>query len=182
MALWNSILTVDLALWLTGVGTLASIASMIVAIKQAQKAYKANQSARAAMATVQLSAVAERLKTAQEHIRDVAPGKVKQRGRQFEPKIASIRQEFDTALGALPAVGAGSTARGLLVRAQGHLNTYQSLPKPKGDPQLENLPVEPKKIEVEQEKLREEWQALQGRVQDAISDLRSTAFDTGEQQ
>ena len=172
----------SLSLWLTGIGTFASVASMCVAIRQAKNAYKSSQDAKAAMATVQLSAVAERLKTAQEHIRDLAPSKVKQRGRQFEPKIDLIRQEFDTALSALPTVGVGSAARGLLVRAQGHLNTYQSLPKSEDGPQREALQAEREKLQAEKEKLQEEWQELQGLVQDAISDLRSTAFNTGEQQ
>lgn len=161
MDLINWISTLNWPLWLTGVGTLASVLSMIVAFIQAQKAYKSSQDAKAAMATVQLAAVAERLKTAQEHIRDVSPDKVSLRGYKFAPKIDLLRQEFDTALSALPKVGVGSTARGLLVAAQGHLNIYNS-----------SLPEQPG---------NSEWQNLQGLVQDTISELKSTAFSTGGQ-
>ncbi|MCF6431079.1 hypothetical protein [Leisingera sp. MMG026] len=162
MGLPSWIITLNWSLWITVVGTLASIISMIVAIAQAKKAYASSQNAKAAMATVQLAAVAERLKTAQEHIRDVSPDKVSLRGYKFAPKIDSMRQEFDTALSALPKVGVGSRGRELLVAAQGHLNSYHS-----------SLPAEPNSSE---------WQNLQIFVQDAISELKSKAIRTGEQQ
>lgn len=161
MGLPSWILTLNWSLWVTVIGTLASIISMIVAIAQAKKAYTSSQNAKAAMATVQLSAVAERLKTAQEHIRDVSPDKVTLRGYKFAPKINSIRQEFDTALSALPKTGVGSQGREILVAAQGHLNNYHS-----------SLPEDPNSSD---------WQNLQILVQDAISELKSIAISTGEQ-
>lgn len=152
----------DFPLWITVIGTVASLAGMVIAIGQARSAYRSSQIASAAMTTVQLAAVAERLKSAQEHIRDMAPDKLSLRGFKSGSRVDAIRQEFDTALSALPKTGMGSTARGQLVKAQSRLNSYSS-----------SLSTEPNNFE---------WQNLQSLVQDTISDLTATAIQTGEHQ
>ncbi|AZV77701.1 hypothetical protein EBB79_07220 [Parasedimentitalea marina] len=149
----------DFSSWITVIGTVASLASMAVAIRQARNAFKSSNDAKKAMATVQLAAVAERLKSAQEHIRDLAPDKVTERGFKSGSKIDSVRREFDTAMSALPTSGVGSSARVLLSNAQASLNEYYS--------------------SLHQEPNLDEWQTSQKLVQDTISNLTSTASIQG---
>jgi hypothetical protein len=113
------------------------------------------------MTAVQLAAVAERLKSAQEHIRDVAPERVSQRGFKSGNRIDLIRREFDNALSALPKTGAGSNARKQLASAQTELNSYQA--------------------SISQTPGAESWQKLQTLVQDTISDLTAKSLDVGDQ-
>lgn len=111
------------------------------------------------MTSVQLAAVSERLRSAQEHIRDITPQKTSVRGFKWSPKIDSIRKEFDGVISALPAVGPGNVARQILVKAQSHLNNYEASLSAKPD--------------------TSEWQALQGNVQDAVSELVVEASKQG---
>lgn len=111
------------------------------------------------MTAVQLAAVAERLKSAQEHIRDVAPEKTSLRGFKGDDRFDLIRREFDLALSALPKSGVGSEARKQLTNAQDKLNIYQR-----------SLPVNPD---------QENWQKLQIFVQDTISELTSATTNSG---
>jgi hypothetical protein len=146
--------------WITVVGAAVTLVSMFVSIRQARSAFRSSQIAKKAMAAVQLAAVAERLKSAQEHIRDVAPDKVSQRGFKIGNRLDLIRREFDSALSALPKVGTGSEARMQLTNAQTELNNYQK-----------SLTVAPDS---------KTWQNLQMFVQDSISDLTATTIKVGE--
>lgn len=127
---------------------------MGVSIQQARSAKKSSRTARSAMTAVQLAAVRERLKSIQEHIRDVAPEKKNIRGYKVGNRFDLIRQEFDNALGTLPKVGQGSSARKQLNQAQTKLNDYQQ-----------------SFILVPESKT---WFALQILVQDTISELSTT--------
>ncbi|MGO8092796.1 hypothetical protein [Rhizobium leguminosarum] len=146
--------------FITIVGVIVTVISMAISIRQARSAFKSSQDAKNAMAAVQLAAVAERLKSAQEHIRDVAPDRFSQRGVKFADRLALIRREFDIALSALPKTGGGSDARMQLTDAQSELNIYQK-----------SLPLMADAIA---------WQKLQVLVQDAISDLTSATSKVGE--
>lgn len=96
-------------------------------------------------------AISERLRSAQEHIRDIAPEKAGRRGFDAGRCVDAIRREFDQALSALPKSGVGSVARGLLTNAQAQLNLYQK-----------TLPAAPN---------HDIWSVLQIQVQDAVSAL-----------
>lgn len=150
----------DYALGITIVGSVASLAGMGVSLHQAQSARKSSSEARTAMTTVQLAAVVERLKVAQNHIRAIAPDRVRQRGVKPSLVVDELRQEFDSALSSLPTKGPASSARKTLRNAQDSLNTYNT-----------SLSVVPN---------QEEWQKLQGYVQDAMSDLSVKAINLGE--
>jgi hypothetical protein len=146
--------------WITLIGTVVTIVGMLVAIGQARSALRSSKVAKSAMTAVQLAAVAERLKSAQEHIRDVAPDKVSQRGFKVGNRIDLIRRAFDGALSVLPRAGMGSEARTQLTKAQSDLNNYQASLSEIPDPEM--------------------WQKLQVSVQDSVSDLTSTATKLGE--
>lgn len=153
-------LFLDPSLAITLIGTTASIGSAIFAFVQSKGAREASQSARAAMTSVQLTAVSERLKSAQEHIRDITPQKANVRGFKGSPRIDSIRKEFDNVLSALPSIGPGSDSRKILSNAQKHLNEYEH-----------SLETEPE---------TSEWQELQSAVQDAVSTLIAEASEQGK--
>jgi hypothetical protein len=146
--------------WITMTGAIITIGGTMVTIWQAMSARKSSQTATHALISVRMSKVAEQLKSAQEHIREIAPSKTSQRGFKVGRLIDSIRREFDGALNNLPKKGLGSEARIQLATAQDRLNQYQS-----------SLLTEPSQIL---------WQELQIAVQDAISDLTSTANKIGE--
>lgn len=154
--MWTELTLSDL---ITLLGVLVTLVSMAVSIHQARSALKSSQAATTAMSTVQIIAVAERLKSAQEHIRDLAVEKVSLRGFKLGSRFDLIRREFDQALGALPKVGKGGEARLLLTDAQKELNNYQT-----------SLAATPDS---------ESWQKLQSLVQDAISDLTSENSKVG---
>lgn len=151
---------VALSDWVTVIGVVVTLFSMTVSILQAGSARKSSQAARSAMAVVQLAAVGERLKSAQEHIRDIAPDKTQVRGYKVGNRFDLIRREFDNALSALPKVGHGSIAREQLTKAQTELNDYQASFPTKPDPT--------------------KWRELQVLVQDTISELGSNTADIGE--
>lgn len=150
----------DYSFWITVIGSTASIGSMIVSIYQARSARISSSKAHAAMTKVQLAAVVERLKTAQNHIRAIAPERVGQRGIKPFLIVDELRREFDTALSSLPVAGPVSRARKMLWDAQNCLNAYNTSFK----------------TEVN----HEDWQNLQGYVQDAMSDLSAQATTLGE--
>ncbi len=137
-----------------------TLVSMTVSIRQALSARKSSQTARRAMTIVQLAAIGERLKSAQEHIRDIAPDKAEARGYKLGNRFDLIRREFDNALSALPKVGHGSVAREQLTRAQSELNNYHASFLPIPDPT--------------------KWGILQVLVQDTISELGSNTADVGD--
>lgn len=151
---------VSLSDWITVVGVSVTLVSMIVTILQARSAESSSRAARRAMATVQLAAVGERLKSAQEHIRDVSPEKKRVRGYKVGNRFDLIRREFDNALGALPRTGHGSVARGQLTKAQIELNAYEASFFLFPDPT--------------------KWHELQVLVQDTISELAANTADIGE--
>jgi hypothetical protein len=142
--------------WITIAGAAVTLISMAVSIVQARSASRSSKTAKAALATVQLAAVAERLKSAQEHIREVAPERIPQRGFKLDKRIDLIRREFDNALSALPKTGAGSEPRKQLVSAQTELNEFCKVQS------------------------AESWQKLQILVQDTISGLTAKSLETGE--
>lgn len=148
------------------IATLVTLAGMAVSIGQAKSALKSSQVAKNAVAAVQLAAIAERLKAAQEHIRDVAPDKVSQRGFKIGNRLDLIRREFDSALSALPKIGMGSQARTQLTSAQAELNRYQT-----------SLSLKPSLMPTADS---ETWQKLQVFVQDAVSEITSTTSSLGE--
>jgi hypothetical protein len=116
---------VTLSDWVTALGVVVTLISMAVSIRQAASAQRSSNAAKSAMAVVQLAAVGERLKSAQEHIRDIAPEKAQARGYKVGNRFDLIRREFDNALSALPKAGHGSVAREQLTKAQTELNGYQ---------------------------------------------------------
>lgn len=145
--------------WIAIASALITIIAMIISIRQAWNAATSSKKAQSALQTVQLSAIAERLKSAQEHIRAIAPGSVLRRGFNASDSLALIRREFDTAMNALPRNGDGSTARDELGKAQKMLAKYEK-----------TIAAEPD---------AEYWQAIQVHVQDAVSDLSGTAIQIG---
>lgn len=147
-------------------GAVASIVGMLLAFWQAHKAKASRQSAEAAVKDahaivkqVQLAAILERLKNAQDHIREISPDRKAPRGFNYSLKIDAIRKEFDTALSSLPQQGSGEVARSNLKTAQFRLNQYSA-----------SLTNEPAAME---------WQKLQNSVQDAISTLTTEASQLG---
>jgi hypothetical protein len=153
--------------WITIVGTVVTIGATVVTIvatiatiDQAKKARRASTNANTAVAKVRLAANADRLRSAQEHIRSLPSTQAALRGTNTARLIAGIRQEFDNTLSALPKDGPGSTARKLLETAQASLNKYEHALATEVD--------------------REAWQVLQTQVQDAISDLTAAAALPGE--
>ncbi|AYM60707.1 hypothetical protein [Agrobacterium fabrum] len=146
--------------WISIVSVAVTLASMVVSIREAKKAKKASQAAKSAVAVVQLAAVGERLKSTQEHIRDVAPEKKLIRGHKFGARFDLIRREFDNALSALPKAGHGSEAREQLTQAQAKLNNYQA-----------SFELGPDSGT---------WQELQVLVQDTISELGSNTANMGD--
>jgi hypothetical protein len=146
--------------WITIGGAVVTLVGMAVSIVQARSALKSSKVAKNAMTAVQLVAVAERLKSAQEHIRDLATDKVSQRGFKIGNRFDLIRREFDSALSALPKTGRGSEARTQLASAQNQLNNYQKSLQSNPDPMS--------------------WQELQIFVQDTISDLTSNTHTLGD--
>lgn len=150
----------DYSLGITIVGSIASLGGMVVSLHQAGSARKSSSEARAAMTTVQLAAVVERLKIAQNHIRAIAPDRVDRRGVKPSLVVDDLRQEFDSALSSLPTAGPASDARKMLGDAQKSLNTYNASLRDGAN--------------------QEEWQKLQGYVQDAMSDLSAKAINLGE--
>jgi len=149
--------SVTLSDWITAIGVVVTLISMAVSIRQAVSARQSSHAAKSAMAVVQLAAVGERLKSAQEHIRDIAPDKAQARGFKVGNRFDLIRREFDNALSTLPKVGHGSVAREQLTKAQAELNDYQLSFSPIPDPA--------------------KWQTLQVLVQDTISELGSNTAD-----
>lgn len=133
-------------------GTAVTLASMGISILQAKKARKASKDAEKILIAVNMTSVAERLKTAQEHIRGIAPEKLKQRGFNPEELINSIHKEFDAALNDLSSSGEGSEARKKIVKAQSIFDSYCS---------SKNMPN------------RDLWIGLRQLIQDAISTLTS---------
>lgn len=122
----------DYSLGITIAGSIASLVGMAVSLHQARSAQKSSSEARAAMTTVQLAAVVERLKTAQNHIRAIAPDRADRRGVKPSLVVDELRQEFDSALSSLPAAGPASGARKTLGDAQKVLTriTHHSRMKP----------------------------------------------------
>lgn len=153
-------MSVTLSDWLTSLGVVVTLISMAVSMRQAASARQSSHAAKSAMAVVQLAAVGERLKSAQEHIRDIAPDKPQARGYKVGNRFDLIRREFDNALSALPRAGHGSLAREQLKKAQTELNDYQASFSAKPD--------------------ATKWQALQVLVQDTISELGSNTADIGD--
>lgn len=151
----------DSSLWITIVGSIASLVGMGVSLHQANSAWDSSRKARAAMITVQLAGVAERLKAAQNHIRAIAPEKVGQRGVKPALVVDELRQEFDSALSSLSTTGPARSAREMLRNAQSSLNTYNA--------------------SLGGEANQDEWQKLQSYVQDAMSDLSAKATNLGEE-
>ncbi|MFE0235308.1 hypothetical protein ACFW0F_15310 [Brucella anthropi] len=146
--------------WITISGAVITLISMAVSIRQAKSARKSSRDAMSAMVAVQLSAVGERLKSTQEHIRDVAPAKKHVRGYKVGNRFDLVRREFDNALSALPKTGPGSAARRILTQAQIKLNDYQ-----------ESFHLQPDPVT---------WGELQVLVQDTISELASSSTRIGD--
>lgn len=146
--------------WITLGGMAVTLISMFITISKAKSAYDSSQAAKDAMQSVQLAAIGARLKSAQEHIRDVAPDKVSQRGFKIGNRIDLVRREFDDALSALPKKGEASAARLHLTKAQEDLNLYQS-----------SLAIGPDS---------ESWQSLQINVQDSVSELATAMSALGK--
>lgn len=141
--------------WVSIVSTIVTIVATIITIVLTIKARRASADANAAAAKVRFAANADRLRSAQEHIRSLPL-----RGSRPDRLIANIRQEFDITLGVLPKEGPGSGARKLVAVAQTSLNKYES--------------ALPTGVD------REAWQILQTQVQDAISDLTAVATLPGD--
>jgi hypothetical protein len=141
--------------WITSGSMVVTIVATIITIILTLTARRASADAKAAATKVRFAANADRLRSAQEHIRSLPL-----RGAKPDQLIANIRQEFDITLGALPKEGPGSEARNLLAVAQTSLNKYES--------------ALPTGLD------REAWQILQIQVQDAISDLTAVATLPGE--
>lgn len=141
---------------ITIAGAIITILGMAVTIWQAKKARDYSQSAKLARDSAHLSSVADRLKSAQDFIRDISPDKMK-RGYKVEERIDSIRKEFDATLSSLPKGGSASGARELLGSAQAALNSYESSLTGTASATA--------------------WQKLQTEVQDTISELRTLALD-----
>lgn len=141
----------NISLWATVFGAFASLLGMIVSLRQARSARRASAEARAAMEKLRSAVVFERLKTAQNHIRAIAPDRVELRGVRLETVFDELRKEFDDTLSSLPTTGPESDARKMLEKAQVSFNDYKR--------SLKN--------EVDQEA----WQQLQTYVQDAMSKL-----------
>lgn len=146
--------------WISVISTIVTVIGTGVTIWQARSALRSSKAAKNAMVAVQLASVVERLKAAQEHIRDVAPEKPLQRGYRVGSRFDLIRQGFDAALSALPKTGMGSAARTQLADAQTQLNGYQK-----------TFPKTPD---------HDSWQKLQVSVQDAVSELTSIIHTLGD--
>lgn len=135
---------------ITVLGIVVTVVATLITIWQAASARDSSRKARTAMDQVRLAAIADRLRSAQEHIRALPTAASSVRGAKTPPGVARIRQEFDNTLGALATTGPGSRARKLVVDAQNSLNQY-ALALPTVD--------------------QAAWQSLQSAVQDAISEL-----------
>jgi hypothetical protein len=131
-----------------------------ISIYQARSAFLSSKAARKALNAVKLAALSERLKSAQEHIRDVAPERTQQRGFKIGSRIDLIRREFDYALNALPMEGNTSNARVKIKDAQVELNRYQKSISSGPDAEI--------------------WQSLQVHVQDAVSELSTATQNLSE--
>ncbi|MGP6089462.1 hypothetical protein [Antarctobacter jejuensis] len=141
-------------------GSVASLVGMLVSLQQAKSARRASNEAKSVFVRVQLTSITERLKAAQEHIREIEPSKLGKRGFNPGAKVDLIRREFDTALSSLPKSGVGSASREVLFSAQAILNSYNS--------SISNTPSDT------------DWQKLQISVQNAISELSSEATNSSE--
>jgi hypothetical protein len=104
-----------------------------------------------------MTAIADRLKSAQDHIRDVAPEKLNKRGYDHGKRIDSIRRDFDASLNALPQGGLSEDARTRLKAAQATLNIYQK--------SLSGIPDQ------------QAWERLQVETQDTIPELLSQSTE-----
>jgi len=144
---------------ITLAGTGVTLMGMAIAIWQAGSARKSSQDAQAAFDKVRLAGIADRLRSAQEHIRTLPPQSMNRRGAKIAVGIARIRQEFDSVLGALPKAGAGGKARTLVAAAQDSLNQYENSLGSQAD--------------------QAAWQNLQRNVQDAISELTTAVSEHG---
>ena len=145
--------------WITIIGSAITVISMAVSIRQAKSARKSSRDAMRAKVAVQLAALGERLKSTQEHIRDIAPSKAQVRGYDVGNRFDLILREFDNVLSALPKVGPGSAARKILTQAQTKLNDYE-----------ETFNFGPDS---------ETWRELQVLVQDTISELLTSSTGIG---
>lgn len=140
---------------ITIAGIIVTVCATVITVWQASEARKSSLSAQHALDKVRLAAIADRLRSAQEHIRALPTQARNLRGAKIPAGVARIRQEFDNVLGTLPKSGAGGEARTLVSAAQTSLDQYEaSLP---GNVDLRA------------------WQSLQRTVQDAISDLTTAA-------
>lgn len=141
-------------------GAAVTIVAMAVSIIQAKNALRDSRAATTAVSKFRLAANADRLKSAQQYIRNLPLIPAEQRGVQAAQQVSLIRQEFDSTLGALPMKGPGSDVRRLLTDAQANLDAYEaSLTTP-----LVN---------------RAAWQSLQSSVQDAVSILTTVSSEPG---
>ena len=126
-----------------------AILSIFTNLIMSKSVFNSNQEA---SGRVTASAIVERLKSTQGHIRDIAPQKYNQRGFNPQNRIALIRADFDHALASMPNSGKYSKARDSLKRAQSQLNLYEQ--------------------EVTTTSSTDTWEALQIKVQDTIEKLK----------
>ena len=104
---------------LTNIGaTIVTIISMFFTIEKAREVKNTAQS-------FKIKRAIERLVSAQDHIRNLSPEKIKQRGFDSSRIIGDLRKDFDLALGNLVQTGEEGGAREVLRSAQNALNIYQ---------------------------------------------------------
>ncbi|MGC3932821.1 hypothetical protein [Pseudomonas atacamensis] len=109
----------------TILGTIVTLLSMIVAMRQASQAKNYKNQLMLDVRRINLANVIEGLKSAQEEIRRLPASNQKvPRGVNVSELIHKIRAQFDNSLGTLNSFGPDASIRAILVEAQTKLNAY----------------------------------------------------------
>ena len=145
--------------WITIIGAGITLIAMIVSMWQAKNALKSSRDAKKAVVAVRLAGIAERLKNAQEHVRDIAPHRLTLPGFKITNQVTLIQREFDEALGALPHSGEGSGARAKISAAQDASFKYE-----------QSLASTPDTMA---------WEKMRKGLQDGMSEIFATTSNIG---
>ena len=112
--------------YITIIGTIITILSMIVTIAYAQKAKRYKEQIRQDIRKINLSNIVETLKKSQEEIRKLPKNSITKRGVNIDLVFDSIQEHFDNSLNLLDSDGPDRNIRDYINKAQHSFNSYQS--------------------------------------------------------
>jgi len=111
--------------WITSIGTIITILSMIVTIVYASRTKKYKEQIQFDIRKINLSNIVEKLKRTQDEIRKLPKTTLIKRGMKVEDIILSIKAHFDFVLNYLDSDGPDNDIGIYIKNAQYSLNVYE---------------------------------------------------------